>query len=286
MRKTWDKSYNFRSWSLFFVMRDVLKVVQDTALEAADKLLSYFTVQSQKCAFINFLLHLNNLESDSATGATVSSQFWGQDKSSNIFPNFDVDRSCLVVQHWPEFFHWLNLLRAWALFAESSYALYFLFQLKKKKKSARGSSLLQFHGDNAHSAWLSSPFWAGGERELSALPLVPLVSGPEAPEIRASHLLHETFGESGGLFTKLGLWGPSLSHSASSSSVEGCVAVGDGGRARHIQRAVDPVLSLDTKGRGLSFSQKCKRMNGAAGGNGHVFNCGKGMVLPHWCAVC
>lgn len=44
-------------------MRDVLKVVRETTLEDADKLLSYFTVQSQKCAFINFLLHLNNLES-------------------------------------------------------------------------------------------------------------------------------------------------------------------------------------------------------------------------------
>lgn len=64
------------------------------------------------------------------------------------------------------------------------------------------------------------------------------------------------------------------------------MAAGDGGRARHIQRAADVVLSLGTKGRGLSFSQKCRRMNRAAGDDGHVLNCGKGTVPPHHCAVC
>lgn len=40
--------------SVFFC--HVLKVARDTTLEDADKLLSYFTVQSQKCAFIIFFV--------------------------------------------------------------------------------------------------------------------------------------------------------------------------------------------------------------------------------------
>lgn len=46
-----------------------------------------------------------------------------------------------MVQHWPQFFHWLNLLRAWAAFAESSYALFALFQLKKKKRNQQAGAV-------------------------------------------------------------------------------------------------------------------------------------------------
>lgn len=55
-----------------------------------------------------------------------------------------------------------------------------------------------------------------------------------------------------------------MSQSAPSALVKDCVAAGDGGRERHIQRAAELFLSLRTKGRGLSFSQKCGRMSGAA----------------------
>jgi len=74
-----------------------------------------------------------------------------------------------------------------------------------------------------------------------------------------------------------------LFHS-SEPEVEGCVAVGDGGRARHGQRAVGLVLSLGTKGRDLSFGQKHRRVSGAAGDDGNVFDIGKETVLQHRCA--
>lgn len=143
--------------SIFFVMCNLLKAVQETSLENADKLLSYFTIQSQKCAFINFFVAFEQSEIRQHYGTTVSSHFGGLENSSDAFPNFDVDQLCLVE-----------------------------IKIRSQQAGIRYSSMerkLIQHG----SAPLSQLGW---EREPSALPLVPLSHAPEAPKIQASRSLH------------------------------------------------------------------------------------------------
>lgn len=82
--------------SVFFIMCNLLKAVQETSLENADKLLSYFTIQRQKCAFINFFVAFEQAEIRQHYGTTVFYHFGGLENSSDAFPNFDVDQLCLV----------------------------------------------------------------------------------------------------------------------------------------------------------------------------------------------
>lgn len=98
----------------------------------------------------NFLLHLNNLKSGNTTGTTVPSYFGDLEKSSDAFPNFDVDQLCLM-------------------------------EIKIKTQQAGGHYTLMERKLIQHG---SAPlFELGWEREPSALPLVSLSSlGTQSPQ--------------------------------------------------------------------------------------------------------
>lgn len=103
-------------------------------VEEAAKLLSCFTAQSLKCAFVTCLLPLNNLEWRRFTETFMSSYFGGLEKIKDTFPNSEGALLCPVLQHKPKCLDCITLLRAWALFAESGCVLYALSLLKKKKR--------------------------------------------------------------------------------------------------------------------------------------------------------
>lgn len=143
------------------------------------------------------------------------------------------------------------------------------------------SSLLCLYRDNTHPARLSSPFWTGGR---GSSPMGPLSS-------------HSTWSprNTGTTFTSWNFWRKWWSLCKPRTLRPGFVPVSPKclrqglhccrrWRERHIQRAVELFLSLGTKGRGLSFSQKCGRMSGAAGDGGHLSSTLKGTVPSHWWA--
>lgn len=67
-----------------------------------------------------------------------------------------------------------------------------------------------------------------------------------------------------------------------STSAEGCIAVGDG--EAHPKGSWSR-SEFGTKRESFVLWSKGRRMNGAAGDDGNVFNSGEETVLPYWCAV-
>lgn len=109
------------------------------------------------------------------------------------------------------------------------------------------SSLLYFCRDNTHPAWLSSPFWTGG-RESSYSPLNPPISwSPRSVGITFTSC---SFWRKWWSLCKTRILRPgfvpvSPKHPNQAPQIS-CIAAGDGGTERHIQRAAELVLSLGT----------------------------------------
>lgn len=187
-------------------------------------------------SLIFFPFHLNNSESESTTRTSISSWFQCLGKSSDIFPDTAVDQLYFMIQHWPLFFHGVNLHRVWASFSGNNCGFFQIWKIIKKEIN---EELFVIYRQYSFSM-AEQPFLNKGE-EVSYGPLSP--PSTWSPRNTGITFTSCNFWTKWWSLCKPRILRPGFVPVSPSTQIKSCGAAGDGGAERHIQRAV---LSLGT----------------------------------------